>query len=231
VREKRLGKRIGIFGGSFNPPHYGHFIAAFYAYHFLKLDEVWWMVTPQSPLKDPALYAPLDDRVEWCEIMAEGHDWLKVTDIEKTFPDTETAHSLKRIKALNPDDEFIWIMGADNLAHFHEWKNWQEIMDNHEIAVLARDGYREDALNSPAARYAAASYIEKPTDLIGRKDGWCFIDTPAFDISSSKIVRDMKAGLRGIRDLMRAVEDSILKKGAYGLGRTPSSPAPKPPAL
>ncbi len=219
-------KRIGIFGGSFNPPHYGHFVAAFFAYHYLKLDEVWLMVTPGSPLKDPAIYASLADRMEWCGLMAEGHSWIVPTDIEKTFPDTETAHSLQRIKALYPDDEFIWIMGADNLAHFHEWKNWQEIIDNHEIAVLARAGYRDDALASPAAHYAADKYVEHAADLVGRKSGWCFIDTPAFDISSSGILAELKAGKRNIRDMMRAVEESILRKGAYGL--TPS-PQPFPP--
>lgn len=223
-RGRAMGKRIGIFGGSFNPPHYGHFIAAFFAYHFLKLDEVWMMVTPGNPLKDPAQYAPLADRMEWCNIMAHGHPWLKPTDIEKSFPDTETANTLRRIKTLQPDEEFIWIMGADNLAHFHEWARWQDILDNHEIAVLARSGYRDDALASPAAQYAAASYVADPAQLVGRKSGWCFVDTPAFDISSSRILADLRAGKRNIRDMMPEVERSILAKGAYGLGQTPPGP-------
>lgn len=221
-----MGKRIGIFGGSFNPPHYGHFIAAFFAYHFLKLDEVWMMVTPGNPLKDPAQYAPLADRMEWCRLMAEGHPWLVPTDIEKTFPDTETANTLRRIKEQHSGDEFIWIMGADNLAHFHKWARWQEILDNHELAVLARDGYRKDALASPAAQYAAAFFVADPAQLAGRKKGWCFVDTPAFAISSSQILADLKAGLRNIRDLFPAVERSILQKGAYGLSQKPAGPRP-----
>lgn len=222
-------KRIGLFGGSFNPPHYGHFVAAFFAYHYLQLDEVWLMVTPGNPLKDEAKNAPLAYRMEWCNIMAQGHEWLKPTDIEKKFPTNETADSLREIKARFPDDEFIWIMGADNLAHFHEWARWQEIIDNHEIAVLARSGYRDDAINSPAAQYAASSYIENPADLVGRKSGWCFIDTPAFNISSSQIVGELQSGKRNLRDLMREIEDDILRKGAYGLRPKPSSPGPFQP--
>ncbi len=220
-------KRIGLYGGSFNPPHYGHFIAAFYAYRFLDLDEVWMMVTPGNPLKDPATYAPLEDRMELCEMLAEDHDWLKPTDIEKDFYTTQTIDTLAEMKRRFPDAEFVWIMGADNLTHFHEWHRWQEIIDNYAIAIFARPGDGEHALQSPAAKYAAHLQVHDPDELKGKRNGWCFIDTPGFEISSSKIVEDLKAGKRNIRDLFRKIEDRIIEKGLYGTRQTP---APKPPA-
>ncbi|MCB9996986.1 MAG: nicotinate (nicotinamide) nucleotide adenylyltransferase [Rhodospirillales bacterium] len=222
--------RVGLYGGSFNPPHYGHFIAAFFAYHFLKLDEVWMMVTPSNPLKDPARYAPLEDRMDLCRMIAEAHPWLKPTDIEKDFASTQTADSLAELERRYPDIEFVWIMGADNLTNFHEWNRWQEIIDNHALAVLARPGDGDKALESVAAKYAAHLKVDNPEDLAGKNSGWTFIDSPGFDISSSQILQDLKAGKRNLRDLMPRVEQEILKRGLYGLTETakpgfkPSSP-------
>lgn len=220
AREKEPKKRVGLYGGSFNPPHYGHFIAAFYARHFLDLDEVWMMVTPGSPLKDPASYAALEDRLRWCKMIAKDHPWLIPTDIEKDFYTAQTIDTLQEMNRRFPKNEFVWIMGADNLANFHEWNRWQDIIDNFPIAILARPGDGDEALKSEAARYAAALKVDNPKDMNGRNNGWCFIDTPGIDISASGIVKDLQAGHRNIRDLWPGIENDILRIGAYDLPKT-----------
>ena len=222
-------KRVGLYGGSFNPPHYGHFVAAFYAYHFLRQDEIWMMVSPGNPLKDPASYAPLADRLELCEILAKDHSWLVPTDIEKNFYTAQTIDTLAEMQRRFPDVEFTWIMGADNLANLHQWHRWQEIIDNYPIAILARPGDGDTALQSVAAQYAAHLKVAKAEDLQGRRNGWCFIDTPGFDISASAIVKDLQAGKRNIRDLPRLIEQKIIQQGNYGTAPKPPAPLPAVP--
>ena len=223
-------KRIGIFGGSFDPPHYGHRIVPFYAYHFAKLDEVWMMVSPQNPIKS-SVKESLEVRVELCEILAKSDRWLKVTDIEKNFESTETADTLKSLQEIYPDYDFTWIMGADNLADFHNWNHWQDIIDNHQIIVLPRKNYNDKALNSVAAQYAAHLKVENPNDLAGKSRGWTFLNVPSFNISSSEIADELSSGKRQMRDLPFEIENKILEKGLYGTGKTLApiiKPGPQP---
>jgi nicotinate-nucleotide adenylyltransferase len=183
-------KRVALFGGSFNPPHEGHLQAALYVHDRLKTDEVWLLVTPRNPLKDPSAYAPLAHRMEMCRIMARPHaQWMKPTDIETQFTSTvnETADTLRELTKIHPDIEFIWVMGTDNLIDFHKWSRWQEIIDTYTIAVTVREGQREAALASPAATYAQKLYRENPDDL-GSGPGWCLMENPASDIAARNVV-------------------------------------------
>lgn len=214
-------KRIGLFGGSFNPPHVEHLNAAKKVYETLDLDGVWMLVTPQNPLKDPADYAPLEHRMAMCNLLAQNYDWLEPTDIEKNFESTETADTLRQMQALYPDIDFVWVMGADNLTHFHKWARWKYIMENFSIVVLQRPGDGEFALDSIAAKYGQHLREADPKKLGGNKAGWCFIQTDAMAISSSKIRKDFSAGKQRITGLFNSVANYIRKHGLY---------QPKPPA-
>ena len=215
-------KQVAIFGGSFNPPHYGHFVAAFYARHYLDLDEVWMLVTPQNPHKDPNSYAPLEDRMQLCRIMADGHPCLIPIDVEKDMETTETANTLRTLTAQNPDIEFTWVMGADNLTNFHRWSNWEEIIENYKMLILSRPGEGDAAMQSPAARYAKHLHVKDPLDMRGRENGWTFVNVEKFDISSSDILRRMRAGERNIKELFANVEKHMLARGLFGLSDDPA---------
>lgn len=221
-------KRIGIIGGSFNPPHEGHLSIATHAFDEIGLDEVWMLVTPKNPHKDQSRYAPLPDRMDMAEQLAKNSPWLKPTDIEKNFSTTNTADTLTLLAAMYPDTQFVWIMGADNLATFHKWDreeheidgqivpDWQYIMHNFPIAVMARPGQTDDALKSIAAQHGAEMLEDKPEELGKKNNGWSFIDNPPLNISSTQILADIDAGVTNVPGLPQPIEKMIRKKGLYG---------------
>lgn len=142
-------KRIGLLGGSFNPAHEGHRRISLFAIDALGLDELWWLVSPGNPLKAKQGMAPLAARLASAERQAR-HAPIVPTAIEATLGTRYTADTLRLLVRRFPRDRFIWIMGADNLAQFHRWKDWRRIARTLPIAVIARPGY--DA----AARSAVA---------------------------------------------------------------------------
>ncbi len=146
---RRGGPITGILGGSFNPAHAGHRRITLFSMLALGLDEVWWMVSPGNPLKPKQGMAPLAARVRSAKAMSRNAP-IKVTAIERELGTRYTADSLRAIKRLFPRRRFVWLMGADNLAQFHRWKNWRQIAREMPIAVIARPGYDNDALASPA---------------------------------------------------------------------------------
>lgn len=139
----------GIMGGSFNPAHSGHRRITLFALDALGLDEVWWMVSPGNPLKPDRGMAPLVTRFRSAVAMARTAP-IRVTAIERELGTRYTADSLRAIRRLFPRRRFVWIMGADNLAQFHKWKDWRRIAREMPIAVIARPGYDDAALASPA---------------------------------------------------------------------------------
>src|SRR5262249_9427155 len=118
------GMRIGLFGGSFDPAHEGHAHVAETALKRLQLDRVWWMWTPQNPLKPKS--SPLTERVASAKHMAHGAKMV-VTDIEQRLGARYTYETLRTLKRLYPGVDFFLVMGADNLANFRRWKNWREV--------------------------------------------------------------------------------------------------------
>ena len=141
---------IGLLGGSFNPAHRGHRRISQSAIRALGLDELWWLVSPGNPLKDGAGdMAPMAARLASARAMAAGTR-IVPTAIEATLGTRYTADTLRRLRRRFPDRRFIWIMGADNLAQFHRWRDWREIARMVPIAVIARPGYMGAALNAPA---------------------------------------------------------------------------------
>lgn len=154
--------RVGLFGGSFNPPHQGHRHASLVALRRLRLDAVWWLVTPGNPLKDTRGLASLERRMEAAE-KVEAHPRIHVTALESRLGTRFTADTLKALTQAFPEIDFVWIMGGDNLATFHRWRAWRTIFRTMPIAVIARPGYAMKAFASPAARLFAASRID-PSD-------------------------------------------------------------------
>ncbi len=140
---------VGLLGGSFNPAHGGHRRISLSTLAALGLDEVWWLVSPGNPLKPKAGMAPLTARVRSAQRQARRAP-IRVTAIESQLGTRFTVDTLRAIRRRYGKRRFVWIMGADNLAQFHLWKNWRKLAREMPIAVVARPGYDDDALASPA---------------------------------------------------------------------------------
>ena len=145
------GMRVGILGGTFNPPHDGHRDVSLGALAQLGLDRVWWLVTPGNPLKDNAALAALDRRLDACVSTAD-HPRIDVTGFEATLGTSFTSEMLGHLAARFAGVHFVWIMGADNLASFHRWRDWLGIARTFPMAVADRPGWRYRALGSVAAK-------------------------------------------------------------------------------
>jgi nicotinate-nucleotide adenylyltransferase len=148
------GRRIGLFGGSFNPAHNGHVALAREALRRLSLDQVWWMVSPQNPLKDPRDTEDFDERFAAAKAIAT-HPRMRVLDIESRLDSRTTAETLGKLAAVFRRGRFVWIMGADSFAGLHRWNDWQVIPATLPLAVFARPEFCQPALASPAARILA----------------------------------------------------------------------------
>ena len=147
------GLKIGLLGGSFNPAHEGHLYISELALKQLGLDYVWWLVSPQNPLKPVAGMAPLRERLSYAARKFEHHLRIIVVDVETTFGTRYTIDTIRALKRRFHGVNFVWLMGSDNLAGFHHWRNWREIANRVPIAVALRPGTATAALSAPAARY------------------------------------------------------------------------------
>lgn len=188
------GQRIGLFGGSFNPAHRGHYMVALYALRKLQLDWVWWLVSPQNPLKDPAETGEYATRLAQTRKIAR-HPKFVVTDLERQLGARTTAETLRGLAPLLKRGRFVWIMGADSFAGLHRWHDWLEIPQTLPMAVLARPGYSLRALGGPAATRFDAAQV--PVHLAPRlatmePPAWCFIPMPLRPESSTAIRKRLK---------------------------------------
>jgi nicotinate-nucleotide adenylyltransferase len=186
------GQRIGVFGGSFNPAHRGHYMVALYALKHLQLDWVWWLVSPQNPLKDPSITDEYDKRLAYTTRIAK-HPRFVVTDIEQQINTRYTSDTVEHLKTHAPSAHFVWIMGADSLASFHLWHNWLEIADSLPLAVLARPGYSNKALHSIAATRFAQRRVQDPASVVTAPlPAWTFLTMPLRRESSTAIRKRRK---------------------------------------
>lgn len=188
------GQSVGLLGGSFDPPHRGHVHITTEALKRFGLNRVWWLVTPGNPLK-PHGPAPLHQRMEQARTIMQ-HPRVEVTDIEARLGTRYTAETLTALRARYVGVRFVWVMGADNLAQFHKWQDWQRIIETVPVGVLARPGDRISARMSPAAKlYAGKRIPGRASHLLARTEtpAWCFVNMPMIDVSSSAI-RAHKAG-------------------------------------
>ncbi len=186
------GQRIGLFGGSFNPAHRGHVAVALYALKTLQLDWVWWLVSPQNPLKDPSITDEYSKRLAYTRRIAK-HPRFIVTDIEQHMGTRYTEDMLERLKALSGDAQFVWIMGADSLGQLHRWHHWLDIVGLVPLAVLARPGYSIKALRGVAATRFSGKRVMVPSAVVSAKTPcWTFITMPLRKESSTAIRKRRK---------------------------------------
>lgn len=183
------GMRIGLFGGSFDPPHAGHLAVSLVALRTLALDQVWWLVSPQNPLKPNAPSADLIRRIEAARALARIPQ-IKVTGVEATLGTTYTAETLHLLLPRLRGVDCVWMMGADSLAGFHRWRDWRGIARMLPIAVFNRPGAALRALASPAAR-TLWRFRHDSSDAYGLAGtpppAWVFLPSPHVDLSSTQL--------------------------------------------
>ena len=160
------GLRIGLLGGSFNPAHEGHLYASLVALKKLKLDYVWWLVSPGNPLKSTADLADMLTRLGGAADMAR-HPRIRVTDIESRLGTRYTIDTVAALQRRFPGVTFVWLMGSDNLAQFPRWRRWQDIVAKVPIAVVRRPGSALASLNAaPVRRFGLAPALKPPPAIL-----------------------------------------------------------------
>ena len=185
-------RRVGLLGGSFNPAHAGHVHVSNLCLEQLGLDEVWWLVSPQNPLKPTADMAPFDKRLAGAKAVAKGDPRIRVSDAERRFGTRYTVDTLGALKAEHPDCAFVWIIGADNLRQMHRWRGWRAIFGAVPIAVFPRAPYSLRALGGRAARRFDAARIpsSRARRLVSMAPpAWVFLRAPLHGASATHIRR------------------------------------------
>lgn len=185
----RLRRRVGLFGGSFNPAHDGHRHVSVTALRRLALDEVWWLVSPQNPLKPARGMAPLAARLAGARAVAR-HPRIRVTAIEAALGTRYTADTLDALARRFPNLRFVWLMGADNLAQMPRWQRWRRIFDTVPIAVFDRSPYSYKALAGTAARrFAHRRLPERQAGVLAETQppAWVFLHTRLHPASATVI--------------------------------------------
>ena len=181
--------RIGLLGGSFNPPHAAHRAVSLMALKRLSLDRVWWLVSPGNPLKDNKKLPPLHARLERARMIA-ADPRIDVTTIEQAFSTVFSHDTVAKLRARYPNVRFVFLMGADNLAGFHRWKRWRELAFMVPIAVMDRAGLSLTALASPAALSLARWRLGEPkASMLARSKppAWVFLHGMKSPLSSTAI--------------------------------------------
>ncbi len=184
----RAGMTVGLLGGSFDPPHAGHVHITREALKRFGLDHVFWLVSPGNPLKQRGP-ATMVQRMDAARAIMQ-HPRVTVSDFEARAGTRYTAETLAVLCKRYPGVRFVWLMGADNLAQFHQWKDWRQIMDTIPVGVLARPGDRIAARTGKAADvYRHAKIPGRCSHLLARAQApaWCFVNTPMKSISSTAI--------------------------------------------
>jgi len=187
----RPHRRIGLLGGSFNPAHGGHLHISLLALQRLDLDEVWWLVSPQNPLKPVRGMAPFAKRFAGAAALAKGHPRIKVSAIEAALGTVFTADTIRALQRRFPHTRFVWLMGGDNLTQLPRWQHWQEIVETVPIAVFDRPATALKALAGKAAkRYAKARVAAQATHRLAamQPPAWAFIHAK-LDPSSATAIR------------------------------------------
>ena len=181
------GMRIGLLGGSFNPPHIAHRAISLFAIKRLRLDRIWWLVTPGNPLKDSGTLHDLDERLEAARRMADDPR-IDVSCLESVIGTRYTVDTISYLRRRASGLRFVWIMGADNLAQFHRWQNWRRIASEVPIAVIDRPPQSFRALAAPAAQ-ALARYRLPENQAASLADqhapAWVFLTGMKLSLSST----------------------------------------------
>jgi nicotinate-nucleotide adenylyltransferase len=195
-----------LLGGSFNPAHEGHRYVSELALKQLQLHQVWWLISPQNPLKTADEIAPLEERCTVARSVA-SHPQIRVTDIERRIGTSHTIDTITVLQARFPDIRFVWLMGADILLELPQWKRWRDLFYRVPIAVYPRPTYTLKALSSAAARsFAGARVPERQARCLAdmRPPAWTFLQVRPNSQSATRIraQRRRSSGSHG-----RAAED------------------------
>jgi nicotinate-nucleotide adenylyltransferase len=183
------GMRIGLFGGTFDPPHQAHLDACLLAMKRLKLDRVWWLVTPGNPLKNTSELAPLSERMAVARALTH-HPRIDVTGLEAVINTRYTYDTIKWLLVRCPRVRFVWIMGADNLRHFHRWQKWRGIASLVPMVVVDRPGPSLYAAASTAGQALARFRI--PDNIVAalperHAPAWAFLHGLKSSLSSTAL--------------------------------------------
>jgi nicotinate-nucleotide adenylyltransferase len=188
-------KKIGIYSGSFNPIHHGHVMLANYLVEFSDLDELWFVVTPQNPLKKKEDLLDDDERLKMVQLALGDDPRIHVSDIEMHLPTPSyTINTLTSLSEQNPDVEFVFICGMDSLQNMKNWREYQKILDNYELLVFPREGYDGGEL----VNYPSVTVLK----------------TPILEISSTFIRQCVKEG-RDVRHFMPEKAFAYMKEHQF----------------
>ena len=212
------GAKVALFGGSFDPPHQGLALVAKAALRALGVDYVWWLVSPQNPLKNHQP-EPLQTRLAHVQRMVgalpEARRFI-VTDEEAQLNTRFAIDTVRALKAAYPHVDFIWLIGADNLAQMHRWKNWQDMMAEIPMAVYPRPGFAHKAALSPAARafdwarLPAAAAAQLP---LYQAPAWLVLDGARSSLASSRLRDATKKGGKDTKSLAKNSRQKDPKNG------------------
>lgn len=179
-------KKVGLLGGTFNPAHIGHRFISLQVMKAMGIDCIVWLVSPQNPLKTFKVGDTLAQRT-WQAREVSDHPNIIVTDIEKEFENSYTVTTIKNMKSLYPDVQFVWVMGADNMVQFHRWNGWQEIVDMVPICVYDRGHFANEALESKLAKDYKGIVLEDNYEGNLNDNSWYFLKMEKIDISSTEL--------------------------------------------
>ena len=183
------GQAIGLFGGTFNPPHAGHRQASLFALRRLGLDQLWWMVTPGNPLKKNGSLPSLWARMQAAAGVA-AHPRIAVSGAEAIFRTRYTADLIQILKSREPSTRFVWIMGSDSLTDFHRWEDWRRLAASVPIAVVNRPRSLAAPLSARAAQGMGIYRVDadESATLPNREPpAWVFLIGPRISASSTAI--------------------------------------------
>ena len=220
--------RIGLFGGTFDPPHQAHLGASLLALKRLRLDRVWWLVTPGNPLKNTSDLAPLPKRIAAARALRH-HPRIDVTGLEAVIKTRYTYDTISWLLTRCPGVRFVWIMGADNLRSFHRWQKWRKILELVPIVVIDRLGPSLYAAASPAGNvlarvripeYAAASLPDR------KAPAWAFLHGLKSPLSSTAL-RALRTRRETSGRTHRKAKNTSKSKSAKTSGKKRGAKAPK----
>ena len=193
------GMRIGLFGGTFDPPHAAHLAASLLAMKRLQLDRMWWLVTPGNPLKDTRGLRPLELRMAAARDLA-SHPRIDVTGLEAVINTRYTYDTLDYLVRRCPGVKFVWVMGADNLRSFYRWQSWRRIANLLPMAVVDRMGSSLYAASGRAAQALARYRLPErlAPELAGcSPPAWVYLHGLKSPLSSTALRAMRKAGAKG----------------------------------
>jgi nicotinate (nicotinamide) nucleotide adenylyltransferase/ribosome silencing factor RsfS/YbeB/iojap len=223
-------RRVGLLGGSFNPAHGGHLHISLAALQRLDLDEVWWLVSPQNPLKPVEGMAPFAKRVAGAQAFAKNHPRIKISEIEAQLGTSFTADTIRALRQRFPRTHFVWLMGGDNLAQLPRWQRWDHIVDTVPIAIFDRPQTSSRALSGLAAqRYARARLSETGARRLAVTvpPAWVFFHS-RLDPRSATSIRKTRAPRRKKAE---AVAEPAVVAALPVRRRRKAQAAPPPPDL